>query len=119
MTDPLQIIATGLDVLDTKDLFPFLKKYCAAEKVDKIVIGYPFFDHVFNEEFKKKLDIFIVQIKKTFAPISVDLHDESFTSVKAKEIIFNSGAKKKKRRQKKLIDKVSAIIILQEYLGHI
>ena len=41
VTDPLQIIATGLTTVDTKDLIPYLKKYVAAEPVELILIGEP------------------------------------------------------------------------------
>jgi putative Holliday junction resolvase len=119
VTDPLQIIVNGLTALDTVDLFPFLEQYIADEQVDQIIIGYPFFDHVFNVHFKKDIDQFIEQVKKRFVGIPVDLHDESFTSHRAKSVILASGAKKKQRRDKKLVDKMSAVIILQEYLGHI
>jgi putative Holliday junction resolvase len=119
VTDPLQIIVTGLTALDTKDLFPFLDQYQKDEEVVKIVIGYPFFDHVYNEHFKKEIDQFIDKVKKRYHLIPVDLHDESFTSHRAKSVILASGARKKQRRDKKLVDKMSAVIILQEYLGHI
>jgi putative Holliday junction resolvase len=45
--------------------------------------------------------------------------DEHLTSQKASEIIFQSGVGKMKRRDKGLVDKVSAVLILQEYLGHL
>ena len=41
VTDPLQIIATGLTTIESKQLIPFLKNYFAAEQVEKIVIGMP------------------------------------------------------------------------------
>ena len=119
VTDPLQLIVNGLTTVDTPEIFDFLEKYMAEESVSSIVIGYPFFDHVFNQAFKKEIDQFIVEVKKRFEGIPVDLHDESNTSERAKKIIFHAGAKKKRRRDKRLVDKMSAVIILQEFLGHI
>ena len=119
VTDPLQLIVNGLVSLDTPGVLDFLAGYVEEEDVSGIVIGYPFFEEEYNPAFKKELDQFIQRVKKRFSGIPVNLHDESFTSHKAKSVILAAGVKKKKRRDKKLVDKMSAVIILQEYLGHI
>ncbi len=118
-TDPLQLIVNGLASLDTPDVFGFLEDYIGKEEVSRIIIGYPFFHEVYNQAFKKEIDDFIEGVRKRFSWIPVDLHDESFTSQRAKSVILAAGVKKKRRRDKKLVDKMSAVIILQEYLGHI
>lgn len=118
-TDPLQLIVSGLETIDTSVVSQFMDDYLNREEVEKIVIGYPFFEEVFNVQFKKELDEFIDRVRKRYVHIDVDLHDESFTSQKAKSVIFASGVGQKRRRDKKLIDRVSAVLILQEYLGHI
>jgi putative Holliday junction resolvase len=41
VTDPLQIIATGLTTVNSPDLISFLKKYFQQENVESIVIGEP------------------------------------------------------------------------------
>jgi putative Holliday junction resolvase len=41
VTDPLQIIATGLTTVDSRELIPFLKNYFKQELVELIVIGEP------------------------------------------------------------------------------
>ena len=41
VTDPLQIIATGLTTVESKQLIPFLKDYFAKEEVELIIIGEP------------------------------------------------------------------------------
>ena len=41
VTDPLQIIATGLTTVDSHELISFLKKYFQQEEVELIVIGEP------------------------------------------------------------------------------
>ena len=120
VTDPDQIIVTGLETIATAGLMPFLIQYISREKVDAIVIGHPFLDGAWgNKNFRDKLEEFIATIKKNFPTIPVHLHDERYTSSRAKEIILQSGKKKKQRRDRSLIDKTSAIVILQEYLGHI
>jgi putative Holliday junction resolvase len=63
-----------------------------------------------------KVEAFIKKFKELFPGILVETQDERFTSVDAKKIILQSGAKKKKRQDKSLVDKVAAILILQEYM---
>ena len=41
VTDPLQIIATGLETVDSKQIIPYLKKYFAAEQVELLLLGEP------------------------------------------------------------------------------
>jgi putative Holliday junction resolvase len=41
VTDPLQIIATGLAMIDSKELIPYLKKYFSGEQVELVIIGLP------------------------------------------------------------------------------
>ena len=120
VTDPLQIIVSGLDTVDTKIIMDFLVGYEKKEPIDSFIVGYPFLDGEWGDsKFKKALDSFIENLKKKFPGRPVHLQDERFSSVRAKEIILQSGRKKHDRRDKRLLDKTSAIVILQEYLGHI
>ncbi|HLZ85644.1 MAG TPA: Holliday junction resolvase RuvX, partial [Puia sp.] len=41
VTDPLQIIATGLTTVESPKLIPFLKEYMKKETVELILIGEP------------------------------------------------------------------------------
>ena len=41
VTDPLQIIATGLETIESRELIPWLKKYLLQEEVELIIIGLP------------------------------------------------------------------------------
>jgi len=120
VTDPLQIIVNGLDTVETKNLMEFLDLYGEREPIDSFVVGYPFLDGEWGDsKFKKELDLFIDHLKRKFPDRPVHLQDERFSSVRAKEIILQSGRKKQDRRDKRLLDKTSAVVILQEYLGHI
>ena len=69
--------------------------------------------------FQPKIDALRKKLENLFPSITVVYHNEAFSSQKAKQIIMQSGAKKKKRRDKRLIDKISAVVILQDYLGHL
>lgn len=117
VTDPLQIIVSGLDTVATRELLTFLKTYCTKEGVEKIVIGYPRHPDGQPAQLVPEIEKLARQLEKQFPDIEVVFHDESLTSKQAREIILLTH-KRKKRRDKKLVDKVSAILILQDYLKH-
>ncbi len=120
VTDPAQIIVQGLDTQETVGVLDFIVSYASREKLDEIVVGYPFVEGAWGDRrFKEKLDKFIADLRKAFPQIKVALHDERNTSVQAREIMSRSGLKKSQREDKALLDRTSAILILQEYLGHI
>ncbi len=120
VTDPMQIIVTGLETKKTEEVMDFIKEYSQKEQIDSFVVGYPFLEGKWgNKNFKEKLDSFIKDLKKFFPSKPVELHDERNSSIQAREIIHQRGLSKQKRQDKALLDKTSAILILQEYLGHI
>jgi putative holliday junction resolvase len=97
----------------------FLLKYLSIEQVEKVVIGLPTHADGNFTNLKSDIDSLALFIKKHFGHIEIDFADESFTSFESKFILVQSGIKKSKRQEKGLIDKTSAILILQKYLGHI
>ena len=116
VTDPLQIIATGLTTISSPDLIPFLKKYVKDEQVELILVGLPKnWDEsdTHGTPLAKKA---IAAIKKEFPQIPVKDVDERYTSKMAKDAMLQMGLKKKDRRDKKLVDEIAATILLQEYL---
>jgi len=118
-TDPLQIIVNGLDTVETQQLLDFFKKYLEQERVEKLVIGLPVHKDGNYTYLKKDIDLFVEKFALLYPDILIDFADEQFSSVRAREIIMQSGIQKNKRRDKSLIDKVSAVVILQKYLHHI
>jgi putative Holliday junction resolvase len=116
VTDPLQIIANGLDTVATHELLDYLDRYFAEEDVETVVIGEP--SHKDGNPTKVTPHVIGLKrkLEKKYPELEVVLQDEGFTSVMAKEAIFQSGLKRKKRRDKSLVDKMAATIILQEYL---
>ncbi|MEM9823714.1 MAG: Holliday junction resolvase RuvX, partial [Bacteroidota bacterium] len=116
VSDPLQIIASGLDTIAPANLMDFLKNYFERETVSTIVVGYPLGLDGNATDATQMVEKLIVQLKKTFPAQQVVQQDERFTSVEAKKIILQSGVRKKRRRDKALVDKVSAVLILQDYL---
>ncbi len=116
VTDPLQLIASPLDTVHSKDLVDYIKKYIEKEAVEAFVVGMP-----------KKLDNTdtnatqmakgcVTILRKNFPDISIHLQDERFTSQMAMSAMIAGGVKKKDRQNKANIDKLSATIILQSFL---
>jgi len=116
VTDPLQIIATGLDTIHPKDVIEFLKKYLLKEKVELFVVGDPKQMDGTPSQSAQHVKGFITILKKNFPEIPVETMDERFTSKMASATIAQSGLKKSDRQNKALIDTISATIILQSYL---
>lgn len=116
VTDDMQIIASGLETVPTKDIFLFLKKYFSENKVEQIVIGLPTDLKGNLNEVEVSILKFIEKFKSEFPTVEVARFDERFTSKMASFAISQSGKSKKKREEKGLIDKISATIILQNFL---
>lgn len=119
VTDPLQIIVNGLATVETGQLETFLKDYLKKEDVEKIVIGQSFHPDGTLTEHERKIEGLIMYLTKEFSGLAIDRQDEYYTSEMAKKILYESGMPKMKRREKSNIDKMSAVLILQQYLGHI
>ncbi|AZB30855.1 Holliday junction resolvase RuvX [Chryseobacterium balustinum] len=115
-TDDMKIIASGLDTVETRFLMDFLKKYVVENRVEEVVVGLPTDLKGNASEVETDILGFIENFKKEFPQIEVHRFDERFTSKMASFFISQSGKSKKQRQQKGLIDKVSATIILQNFL---
>ena len=115
-TDDLRIIASGLDTVETSVLMEYLKKYFEKNIVDEVVIGLPTDLKGNMSEVEQDIQKFIEEFKSEFPEVSVVRFDERFTSKIASYFISQSGKNKKQRQEKGLIDKVSATLILQQYL---
>jgi putative holliday junction resolvase len=119
VTDPLKIIVSGLPTIETKNVWDFLVSYLNKEKVEKIVFGLATHTDGSFTNIKVNIDSLVSKINKSYPELIIDFQDEAFTSYEARSLIFQSGVKKNKRRDKGLVDKVSAVLILQRYLNHI
>jgi putative holliday junction resolvase len=116
VTDPLQIIATGLTTVETQKLLPFLKDYFLREQVEQVIIGMPVNWDDSDTHATPLVKKFIEQFKKNFPAIPLEEVDERFTSKMASQAMIDMGMKKKQRREKGRIDEIAATILLQEYL---
>ena len=117
VTDPLQIIATALDTVLTIDLLKYLTAYLQKEMVDAFVVGMPKTLMNKDSEIAPQVRAFIEVLKKTFPNKPIHLADERFTSRMAMRTMIDGGMKKKDRQVKGNVDKISATIILQSFLG--
>ena len=116
VSDPLQIIASGLTTVPTHQLMDFLLNYIKQEQVECIIIGHPKQLNNEDSENMKNIIPFINRLKKILPDMPVQLVDERFTSVLAHQTMLVGGLKKKDRQNKALVDEISATIILQSYL---
>ncbi len=118
VTDELQLIASGLTTVETKDLFEFLKTYISKEAVELFVVGEP--KQMNNEvsESEAAISKFLEKLQIEIPEIPVKRVDERFTSKMAFQTMIDSGLSKKQRKNKALIDEISATIILQSYLNN-
>ena len=115
-TDDMQLIASALTTVETKNIFSFLEKYFSENKVETLVIGLPTDLKGNLSEIETDILKFIEKVKELFPEVEIHRFDERFTSKMASFFISQSGKSKKKREEKGLIDKVSATIILQNFL---
>jgi len=117
VTDPLQIIATAIDTVDSNELIGYLKKYIAAEPVEKIIIGYPLNLDDSPTDATPLVEKFIRKFGNVFPDMPVEKVDERMTSKMASREIAGMGLRKKHREKKELIDAVAAVMMLQEYIS--
>jgi putative holliday junction resolvase len=119
VTDPLQIIATGLETIESRELIPYLKKYFAAEEVELIIIGMPTNWDDSDTHGTPLVKAAIKKIQKEFPNMPLKTVDERYTSKMAKTAMLEMGMKKKDRRVKGNVDVIAATIMLQEYMQNL
>jgi putative Holliday junction resolvase len=116
VTDPLQIIATALTTVATKELYTYLAAYFAKETVELILIGEPLNLDDTPTHATPLVKKAIVELTKKFPNIPIQTVDERFSSKNAVRAMVEMGMKKKDRQDKKNVDQIAATILLQEYL---
>jgi len=119
VTDPLQIIATGLTTVESKQLLPFLKDYFAKETVERIIIGEPKNWDDTDTHATPLVEKCIKELQKNFPAIPITKVDERYTSKMAKQAMIDMGMKKMQRRNKAIVDEIAATIMLQDYMRSI
>ena len=116
VTDPLQLIAGGLVTLPTAELYDWLTNYVKTEAVERIIIGEPRQMNGQPSENMQRVQQFVNRWRQAQPDIPIELFDERFTSVLAHQAMLDGGLHKKARQDKALVDRISATIILEDYL---
>jgi len=116
VTDPLQIIASGLTTVETPKLMVFLKDYFKRETVELVLVGEPKNWDDSDTHATPLVREFLLRLQKEFPALPVLTVDERYTSKMASRAMIDMGLKKKQRQNKALVDEIAATIMLQEYL---
>tara|TARA_B100001057_G_scaffold166845_2_gene167568 strand:+ start:3908 stop:4321 length:414 start_codon:yes stop_codon:yes gene_type:complete len=116
ISDEDQLIAFPLETIDNEEIYSYIKNIIKEEDIEKFVVGLPKNNTNILFNIEKEIKLFIKKIKQEYPFLSIFRVDERYTSSIAKLTIAKSGLKKTKRENKKLIDKISATIILQSFL---
>jgi len=117
VTDPMQIIASALTTVETHKIYEFITDYLKKENVECFVVGFPIpNDNSTVSHSIPYINEFIELLKKKFPDVPVEIEDEHYSSRQAMKLMIEGGLKKMQRRDKAMVDKVSASIILNNYL---
>mgnify|MGYP005730216903 FL=1 len=119
ISDNDKIFAFPLETVDTSELIIHLKTLIEKENISRIIIGQPRRFSGEYSEVENSIIKFITSLSAFFDENEIFRFDERFTSKIAKKSLISSGVKKKLRSDKYLVDKISASIILQDYLQHL
>jgi len=117
ISDTTGLIARGLEVIHLKskeNVFVYLKKLILDYEVSEVVIGLPKnMDGTLGEQAKKVKDFGTV-LENLVPEVKVLYFDERLSTVEATKVLLNADISRAKR--KNVVDKLSAVIILQNYL---
>lgn len=112
---PLKNIHFKIDDID--DCLTQLKELTVLEKIDTIVIGYPYYPSGDMSEMTENVDKFIPRLKDIFPGREVIKVDERNSTVEASQMLHSNN--KNSKKQKSIIDSAAAMIILERYLRSI
>lgn len=117
VSDTLKICANPLTTVRACDLMRFLKDYCAANEVEKIIVGLPKQMDGSDSESARYINPFLKTLSREMPDMPVERYDERFTSCLAHRAMIDGGLRKMARRDKELVDAVAASIILNDYIS--
>ncbi len=118
VSDPLGITAQGLPTLqrtsirkDMEHIRAVLEEY----SVERIIVGNPIGHTGKATSMSRHVEDFAKKLRGRVS-CPVELWDERLTSVEANRMLRTAGLSISKRRQ--AVDRVSAVLLLQNYLDH-
>ncbi len=114
ISDPAGIIAQGIGVWNAEnwlnDLDDCIKKFLPSV----IVLGLPVRTDGKKSERAEKILLLREELQAKYSEINFVTYDERFTTVIAQRTLLEADTSRKKR--KKNVDKLAAVLILQDYL---
>ncbi len=117
-TDALKFIATAIGSFPTHELLPILDEKVKEGPVECIVLGFPRRFNLEDTHNTQAVLKFAEILKARYPEVKIDLYDERFTSKIAANTLAEAGVSKKKKKEKQLINSISAVLILQDYLQY-
>lgn len=115
-TDSLKIVANTLATVETPKLEGFLRDYFSREEVEMVVVGLPRNLDGEASDSQRYLLPALGRLRKAFPGMRFEMYDERFTSVLAHRAMLDGGVSRSARRRKDPIDRMSACIILNDFL---
>ena len=119
VSDSLGITAQGVTVVSYKNIDGALreiKALCIEYAIEKIVVGNPYNMDGSRGIASEKAEVFAARLRQTIS-VEVDLIDERLSSISAEKVLLEGDISRNKRR--KVIDKLAAVLILEQYLARI
>ena len=116
ISDDSGIIASPMETIDSRNIPDYLDQIITKEKIHLVVIGLPTSLDGSDTDITQNVRQFQNYIKGKYPQLEVVLYDERLTS-KIAQHAFVQISKKQQRRNKGHLDKMSAAIILQDYLN--
>jgi putative holliday junction resolvase len=117
MTDPMGWFAQAVGVFSPEETIDWLKKCQETDNIEKIIIGMPLLADGSIGETGNLVVEFAEEIQKNFPKVPIDFIDERNSSQNAMQSLIESGVKKQKRKEKGMLDKATAVLLLQNYLA--
>lgn len=116
LSDPLKITSQGLETYfrkDTEEDYKYFADLIKENNVETLVAGLPKNMNGTEGPQTEKVKEFIKKLQK-YTDVKIDFYDERLTTMEAEKMLISGDVSRKNR--KKVIDKVAANLILQNYL---
>lgn len=117
ISDPLGMFASGLETYHRKNLsadLQYLKNLIKEREVDTLIVGLPLNMDGTEGNRVEKTKEFCQELLK-ICDVKIEYSDERLTTVEAEKMLISADVRREDR--KKVIDKVAATLILQNYLN--
>jgi putative Holliday junction resolvase len=119
ITDPLKMFAQPLTTVFATDFPKWLSDYAKLEIIDEFVVGMPSKLSGEDTDATQPVRDFIIWLNSNYPAIPLATIDERLSSHEAQNFINKSVVKRENRKDKKLVDTISATLILQTHLQRI